>query len=132
MHWSYVFLALTHRYSTFTKDGILGPNLWEAIIDLENHWELDAWQNCVWMNSDDCILACYALWWFSYKRIYIDGLVQERWNSNALAMELCNSSALAMELHLSYTYPSMCDEEIWQNSVLYLQKKHDKTSRYIS
>ena len=36
-----------------------------------------------------------------HQREYIDGLVQER----------CNSSALAMELHLSYTNPSIWSHE---------------------
>ena len=39
---------------------------------------------------------------------HINGLVQERCNSSALAMELCLSCINTMELHLSYTTCATC------------------------
>ena len=96
-----------------------------------------AWLNLMIQLSDHCQQLCWctsnslmAAWHTTrethgdnFPPMYIHGLVQERWNSSALAMELhiscinpsvdglvqerCNSSALAMELHLSCINPSV-------------------------
>ena len=50
------------------------------------------------------ITSTQASWWQAQKT-YCDGLVQDRWNSSALAMELC----------LSCTNPSIWSWETWYN-----------------
>ena len=94
--------------------GPLGTNFSEILIEIQT---FSLKKICLKMLSAKCcsfrlslnvLKNCSSCWFMSY----IDGLVQER----------CNSSALAMELHLSCTNPSTYSSEFlhchWTNHMI--------------
>ena len=87
----------------------LRGELWGVVCeDFEENWPSYNGNTLYFEGKSPC---------YNRTALYIDGLVQERRYSSALAMELrlsctnplerCTSSVLAMELHLSCTNPSI-------------------------
>ena len=73
MHWSYAFLTLTHRNGKYSLN--------RGTVYIKNH-----------ISSQRCIHVLVYSWdLFEHSPYDIDGLVQDRPNSSALAMELCLS-----------------------------------------
>ena len=98
-HWSYVFLALTHRYEIRVLQCTLNISRsflckWLTKDAPQLAHEGEIWDVLsVFMRSRHGQYSAYVvlLQYHLLLNHYIDGLVEERRNSSALAMELCLS-----------------------------------------